>query len=198
MPYVTIKALRHTHNKLWAFLTLTSTCSLQVSQESRTTPRYLTDIERRKVTPKKHGSKKSGSILLLVGTTGPVFFGINHQPDLDALHLWFMVWDPIPYLGISPPIEDKCHPHSLGYIFQPNWALLSNHQQSTIGVVTKHLPVVTPTCRNVFGRSTESCHSHAGLQNSCNPPYNGVVNPMFKKTSTYGVIGGVIKWPFYV
>ena len=45
--------------KLWAFLTLTSTCSLQVSRESRTTPKYFTSIEQCKLTPRKC-PKKSG------------------------------------------------------------------------------------------------------------------------------------------
>ena len=53
------------HNRLWAFLTLASTCSLQVSRESRTTPRSLTDIQWLRGTPKKFGSMKPESFLLV-------------------------------------------------------------------------------------------------------------------------------------
>jgi hypothetical protein len=42
---------------LWAYCTLLFTCSLQVSRESRTVTRYLNDIERCKLIPKKTSSE---------------------------------------------------------------------------------------------------------------------------------------------
>jgi hypothetical protein len=56
----------------------------------------------------------------------------------------------------------------------------------------------TPRYLNTPGRSTKSCHGPTALQGSSNPLYNGVVNPMFKKSSTHGVVGDVIKHPFFV
>jgi hypothetical protein len=56
--------------------------SLQVSRESMTTPRYLPDTERRKVTPKKCVAQKPGSCLLLLNTTSPVLSGLTDNPTL--------------------------------------------------------------------------------------------------------------------
>jgi len=67
------------HSRLWAFLTLTSTCFLQVSWESVITPRYLTNLERFKVTLKKCSLKKPGGFLLLVNTMSSVLSGFTNS-----------------------------------------------------------------------------------------------------------------------
>ena len=101
--------LRHSHTtsrahrRLWAFLTLTSTCSLQVSWKSRITARFMTDIERLKVIQKKCGSKKWGCFLFLVNIMSSVLSGFTNSPTSlnhasaiyrASLHEpWHRVWE---------------------------------------------------------------------------------------------------------
>ena len=77
--HVAPQALLQAHIKFWAFFTLTSTCSFQVSRESRITPRYLTDMECCKVFPNKRGSTNPGRFLLLVKATSPVLSALSHK-----------------------------------------------------------------------------------------------------------------------
>jgi hypothetical protein len=82
-PQIAPHTLLQAHSKLRAFLTLTSTCSLQVNRESSTTPRYLTDPEKLNLTPKNCGSKKPWSSLFLVNAS-PVLSGLTNSPT--SLH----------------------------------------------------------------------------------------------------------------
>ena len=130
--------------QMWAFLSLTSMCSLQVSQEARTTPRCLTNIEWRKAIPKRCGSKNPGSFLLIVNATSPVLSGLTYSPS-SSRHI-STVWrahcmSPNTVFG-NFPLKDKCHLHILEYKLHPLWTLLSDHQQhGTIGALTRHLPM---------------------------------------------------------
>ena len=61
---------------------ITSMCSLKVSCEFKITPRYLTNIERRKGVPKRRGSKNPGSFLH-VNATSPVLSGLTDNLSMS-------------------------------------------------------------------------------------------------------------------
>ena len=125
----------------------------------------------------------------------PSFVGINWPADLVTLYEPF-VWTPILYLGISPPLEDKCHPHSLVTPIEPCYQIINN--KASEGRLQHTFLWAIPRYRNLLGKSTKSRCNQAVLQGSSNLPWDAVFNPIFKKTSTHGVIGGAIKCLFFI
>jgi len=87
-------------------------------------------------------------------------------------------------LSINSTANEPC------YQFVNNNAPQEWLQDTFLWAASRHL--------NAPGRSTKSHRSQLALQGSSSPPYDGVINPMFSKSNTHGVIGGVIKCPFSV
>jgi hypothetical protein len=84
------KDLLQAHKELWPFFTLIFPCSRQVSREFRITPRYLTDSEQCRITPKVRGSKEPESVLFLINMTSLVLSGLADKPTMP--HHISTVW----------------------------------------------------------------------------------------------------------
>ena len=79
-----------------------------------------------------------------------------------------------------------CHPVQLQYCAY-HW--IQDHSNY-------HVEILVVDVLDLEGQ--KDVHGQVDLQGSSNPPYSGVINPMFSKCSTHGVIGGVSKRPFCV
>jgi len=136
--------------------------------------------------PKKRGSKNPGSFLLLVNARSRFLSVLTNNP-CSSHHVSTVrrasVWILIPYLWIFPPLEDNCHAHILENRHHLDWTLLSIHQQKG----TCEQP---PRYPDASWKYTDSCRGQPALQGSSNTSYDIVIDPMFSKCSTHGLIGG--------
>ena len=133
--HVTPQSLLHAHIRLW---TLVLTCFLQVSRESRATLRYLTDLERCKVTPEKRDSKKPGWFIFLINTSS-VFSGLTDSPI--SPHQVSAVWrahcmSAYTVFRNIPTARRQCHQRYPEGIHRPSWASLPDQQRITTGAGT--------------------------------------------------------------
>ena len=58
------RSCQRTHNKLWAFFTLISTCFLKIGLEFKIATRYLSNTVHCRITPKSWGLRRPGSSFL--------------------------------------------------------------------------------------------------------------------------------------